>query len=134
MNVPGSAQYFYLYFLHKFKTEDPNTLGAEDARNLVRFTTSEELKDTWQAEQIALRYKLLKYDTCEDEAERIRIIDDLLENQLSGFQIDHQAPAGAPGEDQEAAESSVLEEKYPEMWRHPLKTMLNLINSSNKIS
>ena len=38
------------------------------------------------------------------------------------------------GEDQEAAESSVLEEKYPEMWRHPLKTMLNLINSSNKIS
>ena len=80
-----------------------------------------------------LRFRLLKYDTCDDEAERARIIDDLLKNQLSTFQIDHQAPAGAPGEDEEVPDSSVFEDKYPELWRPPLQASIDLVNSSNKM-
>ena len=80
-----------------------------------------------------LRFRLLKYDTCDDEAERAQIIDHLLKDQLSTFQIDHQAPAGAPGEDEEAPDSSVFEEKYPELWRPPLQASVDLINSSNKM-
>ena len=48
-NVQGSAPYFYLYFLHKFKTVGVDGLSEEDLANLDKLANSEKFKDTWQA-------------------------------------------------------------------------------------
>ena len=38
LNVKGSAPYYYLYFLHKFKTVGIDGLSEEDKTNLTKFT------------------------------------------------------------------------------------------------
>lgn len=62
-----------------FKTVGIDGLSEEERVNLKKFTESDSFKDTWQAKQIALRYKLLKYDNEKtDKEERKKIIEDLL--------------------------------------------------------
>ena len=59
MNIKGSIPYFYLYFLHRFKTVGVDGLTANEEVDLKTFVE----QDSWQSEQIKLRYKLLKYDS-----------------------------------------------------------------------
>jgi hypothetical protein len=63
MNVQGSAPYYYLYFLHRFKTVGVDGLTEEDRTNLTKFTTQPNFVNTWQSRQIALRHKLLRFDS-----------------------------------------------------------------------
>ena len=47
INVQGSAPYYYLYFLHKFKTVGVDGLSEEDKTNLSKFTTQPSFRNTW---------------------------------------------------------------------------------------
>ena len=47
INVQGSAPYYYLYFLHKFKTVGVDGLSEEDKANLSKFTTQPSFRNTW---------------------------------------------------------------------------------------
>ena len=65
VNVQGSTPYYYLYFLHKFRTVGVDGLTEEEKVNLTKFTTNDNFRYTWQAKQIDLRFKLLKYDSAQ---------------------------------------------------------------------
>ena len=93
LNVQGSAPYYYLYFLHKFRTVGVDGLTEEEKESLTKFTTERNFEITWQSKQIALRYKLLKYDSpASSKEDRDKIITDILADQLSSFNVDHFKP------------------------------------------
>ena len=98
INVQGSAPYYYLYFLHKFKTVGVDGLLEEDKANLNKFITQPSFKDTWQSKQITLRHKLLKFDSQKTtEEERKVIIEELLKNELKSFNFSHTKPDKGEG-------------------------------------
>ena len=90
-NVQGSTPYYYLYFLHKFRTVGVDGLNEEEKANLTKFTGDTKFSNTWQARQIALRYKLLRYDSAKtDKEERTKIVTSLLNDNLADdYNIDH---------------------------------------------
>ena len=44
-NIQGSAPYYYLYFLHKFKTVGVSRLSEEEQTDLDKFTKSEKFRE-----------------------------------------------------------------------------------------
>ena len=137
LNVQGSTPYYYLYFLHKFKTVGVEGLTDEDNVNLTKFTTQPNFENTWQAKQIALRHKLLKYDNASTGAEdRKQIITDLLENELRSFCLDHKKPdrgeLDSESQQEDSIDKSNLVSVAPDLWKQKDQTKIDNIISLNE--
>ena len=114
MNVMGSESYFYLYFLHKFKTVGVNGLTEAEQADLKTFISQQSKK----AKEIKQRYDILRLDDPQTtEEERSKIIDDI-KSKLYMVRLNHSKP--------ELADS--VFENESEVGQKSLKSILEIMH------
>jgi hypothetical protein len=66
--VPGSALYYNLYFLDRFRREGGKKFTSEEEKMYQQFQT--KYYNTTEFKQIWARYSFLQYDQATEEGER----------------------------------------------------------------